>query len=87
MPSYLNDYKKMSSVSYLDEKFKNKIKKPNHPIIGVYRSSGSADGSYVFLGPRGGHYYLNSSNVPTYLDENKRLSVNYIDNYEEMDTA
>lgn len=45
----------------------------NDPCIGRYISKGSANNSRVYLGPRNGVYYINSSNRPSYLNDYQKL--------------
>jgi hypothetical protein len=47
----------------------------NENIVGKFKSSGSANGSLVFMGPRGGvYYYTDFGNNKRFLNEKQKAS-------------
>ena len=66
------------------ESFKNKFSKQSdqtvkNPQIGFFISNGSANNKPLFLGPRGGVYYINGNLNLTYLSEHeKKNSIRFL---------
>jgi hypothetical protein len=61
----------ISNQTNKDELIYRPLKRKSNKNIGVYRSNGSADGSPVYCGIRGGTYYINKFGNVSYVDRNK----------------
>ena len=53
---------------------------PDHQHIGFKVSKGSANGSPVFEGERGGYYFINSSGNRAYIPPYERSKIRRVDN-------
>ena len=73
MPTYVLILLKFNFFGIFDQSdnFYNlfKIKPPQE--VGVYKSTGSANGSKVFKGPKHGLYYINGNSKKSYIKKEK----------------
>lgn len=71
-----NDYNKMDvdDENVFIKIRPNKFFSQDSELIGRYVSNGTANGNFLYMGPKGGLFYYNSRGNKTYLDNSKKIN-------------